>query len=206
MRARFLVSLAGLVAQLFFVAAGVYLGMRAEDWREQRGRREAARATLTNLREELRRNREEVAHVLPYHRELAESLLALQGRGTPVRNFAELQRAVRWRGFRQLGFRHAAWDLALANQSLGWVDPSLAFPLADLYEAQASLDRYQDATLFAVVSPAGLRDDAMAATAYTLAAFFSDAAKYQEPALVRAYDQLVPRIDSALARPARRAR
>ena len=174
--------------------------MRAEEWREQRGHRESARATLANLRDELRRNRAEVAGVLPYHRQLAESLLALQGRGTPVRNFSELQRAVRWRGFRQLGFGHAAWDLALANQSLGYLDARVAFPLADLYEAQASLARYQDATLFGVVSPAGLRDDAMPATAYTLAAFFSDAAKYQEPALVRAYDQLIPRIDSALAR------
>jgi hypothetical protein len=200
MRARLLTALAGLVAQLVFVAAGVYLGMRADEARERRGRREAARATLTNLREELRGNRAQVVRVLPYHRELAESLLALQARGTPVRDFAELQRAVRWTGFRPIGFRHAAWDLALANQSLGWVDPTVAFPLADLYEAQASFARYQDATLYGVVSPAGLRTDAIAATAFTLAAFFSDAAKYQEPGLVRAYDQLLPRVDSALAR------
>lgn len=197
---RTLGTIGGLVAQLVFVAAGVYLGMRAEDWRDERGHRAAARATLHNLREELVRNRAEIAGKLPYHRALADSLLAVQARGTPVHTFYELQRAVRWQGFRQLGFRHAAWDLALANQSLGYVDPLVTFPLADLYEAQAALSRYQDATLASVISPAGLRDGDMGPTAFTLAAFFSDAAKYHEPQLVAAYDLLLPRVDSALAR------
>jgi hypothetical protein len=130
--------------------------MRAEDWRDRRERREASRATLRNLREELRFNRSEVSAALPYHRQLAESLGALHGRGTPARNFGALQRAVGWQGFRQLRFRHAAWDLALVSQSLGHIDTRLAFSLADVYERQAALFRYQEAVFASAVSMRGV--------------------------------------------------
>ena len=108
--------------------------------------------------------------------------------------------AMRWNGLNPSSFRRSAWQLALGNQSLTYLDPALAFAIADVYETQDALQRYGEITLENVVNPAAMRQDDPRPLGMTIQAYVVDAASYQEPQLLRAYDALLPRIDSAVAR------
>src|SRR5690349_16088184 len=136
-RPRLLRSAAALLAQLFFIAAGVYLGMQADDWKAERERREATRATLGNFRAELAENRALVAKRLPYHARLRDSLRAAFR--SPPTSIPALFGRVQWSGLRPVTPAHTAWDLALATQALSYVEPPLAFAVADVYRRQAGL-------------------------------------------------------------------
>ncbi|GJG88174.1 hypothetical protein tb265_33550 [Gemmatimonadetes bacterium T265] len=189
-----------LVAQLFFVAAGVYLGNRADAWKEERSHREAARATLLNFRDEIRRNRARLRTTHAVHAALRDDIAALNASGRPPKTTNEFAARVHLNGLSPSTFRHAAWQLALGNQSLTYLEPSLAFAIADLYENQESLARYGDITLQNVVSPTALGQNDPLPLARTLQAYTVDAATYQEPQILAAYDTLLPRIDSAITR------
>jgi len=190
-----------LFAQLFFIAAGVYLGNQADAWKEQRNHREAARATLANFRAELAKNRDAVAREASYHADLARSFLAItRDPAGPPRSLNALFERVGWHGSGPIGFRHTAWDLALANQSLGYLDQRLAFAVADVYLQQQKFDEYQANTQRAALIPASLRPDALGGLSVVLWVFYTDASGSIEPALTRQYGALLPKLDTAIAR------
>ncbi len=194
-------SLGRLVAQLFFIAAGVYLGNQADQWKEARDRRQAARAALENFRTELRLNRADVARKQPEHYRLGQAFLALRRDRRPApRTVNQLFARVGWRGAYPLSFRQVAWDLALANQSLTYVDPTLAFAIVEPYTEQRELLEFQRTTMQNALSPTGLSPGALTGFAMPLTAFTTDGSKYMEPDLLRRYDRLLPRLDSAIAR------
>lgn len=198
---RLLERAGGLVAQLIFIAAGVYLGNRADAWKEERSHREAARATLENFRTELRANREALEGQTAYHARLARGFATMmEGPAGPPRTLDDLFARVNWHGSGSIGFRHTAWDLALANQSLGYIEPRLAFAIADVYMVQRGFDDYQLTTQRAALNPASLRPDALGGLSMTLGAFYNDAVHGMEPQLARMYAAVIPRIDSAITK------
>ena len=200
---RLLERTGALVAQLFFIAAGVYLGNRADAWKEERSHQEAARATLTNFRAEIDSNRTHLRTTHALHAELRDSLRAVARLPAPVRTTDELIGHLRWRGLNPSAFRHAAWQVALANQSVTYLDPALAFAIADVYLEQDHLERYGEITLQNVVGSGGMAQENPRPLFAALQAYTVDAATYSEPRILAAYDRLLPRIDSAIARLAR---
>jgi hypothetical protein len=193
--------LATLVAQLFFIAAGVYLGNQADDWKQEREHRQAARRTLANFRAELARNRASLAGQAPYHAALASGFSnLLRAPGGPPPSLPAVFKQVGWRGAGEVSFRHTAWDLALANQSLGYLDQGLAFGIADVYLTQQRYEAYQQTMQRAVFTPGSFRPDAVAGVSFILMAYYNDAAGSNDPDLARLYDGVLPKLDSAVAR------
>lgn len=197
-RSRLLATLAGLFAQLFFIAAGVYLGMQADEWRAARERREATRATLANFRAELASNREVVRDRIPYHRRLRDTLAAAF-QPAPA-TLPALFRRIHWEGLRPMRPAHTAWDLALATQALSYVEPRLAFRIAELYQLQAALAEQTNGFAASAFGPAALAQPTPVPFMIALQLYLEDVAIYAEPRLLAGYDAVIPHIDSALAR------
>ena len=188
-----------LVAQLFFIAAGVYLGNRADDWKQEKSHREAERATLQNFRAEMVANRENVRQHAAIHARYADSMMVSERRGDSApRSVREVFRRLGWQGIAPIRFSHTAWDLALATQSLSYIPPQLAFGIARVYTEQNYVERIGADAGVALLSPAGMSDVQVYPWLTAFAGYIGDM-QYNEPTLIAAYDAMLPRIDSALA-------
>lgn len=196
---RLLAAAGGLVAQFVFIAAGVYLGMRADDYKEERAHRASARAALANFRSEMVANRAQVVQRLKYHDGLLDSMRVSQQRGDPApRTVPEVLRRLGWRGLQPVTYGHVAWDLALATQSLALLPPDLAFSVAKVYTFQTRIEELQSIAMTQLFSPTALEETRWQPFLRALGSHLEDM-HYSEPSMIAAYDALVPRLDSALA-------
>lgn len=177
--------------EVALIAAGVFLGLAGDAWREREQKREAARASLHRFRTEIAANRAAVAAVRDYHVTTLASVRAYLDKPNRTRNVAD----VRVRGLRWVTFEHSAWDIALATQALAYIDGDVAHSLSRVYSAQQF---YSELTSGMAQSMYQLSpEDNFDAFAYAVFAFFGDLG-IMEPKLVSMYDELLPQIDRAL--------
>ena len=176
------------------ISAGVFLGLAGDQWRENAGHRELAKASLRRFRAEILTNRAAVAEVREYHVTALRSLRTYLAADRRTRNTAD----VPLRGLQPVAFEHTAWDVALATQSLAYVDPEVAFALSRIYnEQQGYAELTRGVTQAMYLLP---RRENFDAFAEAVEAYFSDLV-ILEPRLVRMYDDVLPRIDHALGEP-----
>jgi hypothetical protein len=183
-------SFGKIVLEVSLIGTGVFLGLAGEQWRESAVQHELAREALRRFRSEIVTNRKAVADVKDYHvsrRERIETYLAADAN-------ARKSLTVGMRGIRPVTFEHTAWDLAIATQSLTYIDRGLAFDLSRIYSAQDD---------YAVLSRAVLQAMYLHPPAENLDAFFRAVALYyddvvlSEPKVMQRYDDLLPRIDKS---------
>jgi len=182
-----------IVLEVAMLAAGVFLGLAGEQWREHARRRELAQTSLRRFRSEIAAARTSVAAVKDYHAALFKSLNeyfaadAQSRRNIPV-NIHGLQPA---------SFEHTAWDVALATQSLVDLDPDLVFGLSRLYNAEQV---YAGLTLGIVqamyLRPPSENDESFLRSTLV---YYGDIT-LMEPRIVEMCDQLLPQIDRQLGR------
>jgi hypothetical protein len=179
------------LVEVALIAAGVFLGLAGDAWREREQKREAARASLRRFRTEVATNRAAVAAVRDYHVTTLASVRAYLDKPNKARNVADVQ----VRGLRWVTFERSAWDIALATQALAYLDGDVAHSLSRVYSAQQF---YSELTSGMAQSMYQLSpEDNFDAFAYAVFAFFGDLA-IMEPKLITMYDELLPQIDRAL--------
>jgi hypothetical protein len=89
----------------------------------------------------------------------------------------------------------SAWDLALATQSLTYVDSEIGVLLSRIYNTQHAITGESQAFVQAMfVRPPGEGRSVYLAAAQS---YFGDM-EYFEPALLKSYDEILPKIDRAL--------
>lgn len=184
-------SVLRVLVEIALIATGVFLGLAGDAWREREQHRDAARASLRRFRAEIAANREAITAVRDYHVVTLASVRAYLAKDHKTRNVAD----VKIQGLRWVTFEHTAWDLALATQSLAYLDPDVAFGLSRAYSVQqsyAELTRGMTQAMYLL--PIGENFDAFAAATN---AFLGDLT-YAEPRLLSMYDELLPKIDRAL--------
>jgi len=177
--------------EVALIAAGVFLGLAGDAWREREQHRDAARASLRRFRAEIAANREAVAAVRDYHVVTLSAVRAYLAKDHKTRNVAD----VKIEGLRWVTFEHTAWDLALATQSLSYIDGDVAYGLSRAYNVQqayAELTRGMTQAMYLL--PIGENFDAFAEATNS---FLGDLT-YMEPRLLTMYDELLPKIDRAL--------
>lgn len=178
-----------LVVQLFFIAAGVYLGMQADEWRQAREHRAAARATLLDFRTELLANRERLRTVAPIYARYVDSIRVSRERGdAPPRTVREVFRRLGWQGLAPIRFQRTAWELALATQALDHVPRPVAFRVARLYDGQEQLSEFQREASAALFSPLAFDDARVVQWLMTFSAYATDS------------QQMVGQIDRGMGR------
>jgi len=177
--------------EIALIATGVFLGLAGDAWREREQHRDAARASLRGFRAEIAANREAVAAVRDYHAATLSSVRAYLGKNHKTRNVAD----VKIEGLRWVTFEHTAWDLALATQSLAYLNGDVAFGLSRVYSVQQSYaDLTRGMTQAMYLLP---RSENFDMFAEATDAFLGDLT-YMEPRLLTMYDELLPKIDRAL--------
>ena len=192
-------SLLKILLEVVLITAGVFLGLAGESWRETREHRELAAQSLQRFREEFKANRAAVLRVHQRHEEQEKALGAYfnthgaalmaamldprKGLPLPVPDVVT-DSAV---------FDYSAWDVALATESLAYIDPELVAMISDAHRMQQMIE-----------------DDHKAITQVTysfqnqvhwlrgLGGYFGDTALHERLLLER-YDKLQPRLDKAIA-------
>lgn len=190
-----------LVLEVVLISAGVFLGIAGEQWRENAHHRELAEEALRNFRAEMTANRQLVSTVRTYHQGLQPHLNAFLSSGQPVTGPA-LSRMFdgnkwEWKSVYPLSLQHSAWDLALATQSLEYVDPGVAFALSRAYTAQSAYQDFQSRISPALYGSLNDIDSNFRPFLNLVQAYLGDA-DYFEPGLLKAYDDALPQINSAL--------
>ena len=107
-----------------------------EQWREHVHHRELAETSLRRFRMELQANRDAVAAVKDKHVAKLKSVQAYFSLDAAAR-----QKVVDFDDATDPAFlEYSAWELALATQSLAYIDSDLAFAISHVYAAQQQLD------------------------------------------------------------------
>jgi hypothetical protein len=101
-------------------------------------------------------------------------------------------------GIRPSSFDHSAWDLAIATQSLSYLDPDLALSLSKIYNLQEKVNVETRGLVQAMYIAAPTADSKQKLTFLgALFLYYNDMTLY-EPGLVKMYDAILPKIDNAL--------
>jgi hypothetical protein len=183
------------LVEVILVGLAVFLGLVANQWRDGRQHRELAAASLQYFRQDAVVNQKAILTVTKYHRTLARELDAFLNSDVPktMKNF---DAKVHFMGVRPVIFEHTAWDLALATQSLSYLDPQLAYALSRVYTRQQAFQTLENSYLQAAYTPTNFATDDMKGVATTMGIYLSDV-NYQETDLLKLYEELIPQIDKA---------
>jgi hypothetical protein len=186
-------ALSKVLLEVVLIAAGVFVGLAGEQWRENAEHRENARVALQRLRTEIATNRTTVARVKDYHARTRASLKAYPGSDTKARQAV----SVKVEGVQVVFFEHTAWDLALATGALAHIDSDLAFDLSRIYNTQqASTGLTHSLTHAMYVRPPTENLDGWLAA---LAVYYDDIVR-MEPELLKLYDDILPKLDRTLGK------
>jgi hypothetical protein len=176
--------------EVLLISGGVFLGLMGEQWRERTEQRELANESLRRFRTEIRTNRDAVAANADYHVRLRNEIQAyFKTKGTASVNMSQ--------GLGPVFFERAAWDLAVATQALAYMDADLSFAISRVYTIQQGYASHQ-----ATVTPAvifGGRSPAQDPEAFWRPVlWYLGDVSFFDPTILKAYDEILPRIDRAL--------
>ena len=188
-------SILELLIEVVLIGVGVFLGLLANQWHDDRQHRELADATLRYFHEEIVVNKQAIERVRPYHAALSRevgSFLQVEGPKTTQR----FRSVVDFRGVEPVEFERTAWDLALATQSFSYLPPKLAYAISRVYTRQQAFQTLQNGFLQAVLAPTTFGAPDATGFATSMDMYLHDV-NIQEPQLITLYDQLVPQIEAA---------
>jgi hypothetical protein len=182
-----------LTLEVLLIAVGVFLGLAGEQWRESAHHRELAHESLRRFQSEITLNRKSVAAVKDYHVSTQRSLTAFFKSDVKTRKADDVE----IRGLQPAFFEHTAWDLALATQSLAYIDADLAFSLSRIYSVQQEYDTLSRGILQAMY----LRTPHENLEAFLSAVniYYGDVVEI-EPKLIEIYDEITPRLTAAIGK------
>lgn len=183
-------SLPRIGLEVLLIGLGVFLGLAGEQWREAVHQRELAAASLQRFRAEIVKNREAVASVRDTHEAASQAIRAYLAVDERAR-----RNLVTPTSTSPAFLEYAAWDLAIATQSLGDIDQNLAQDLAGVYAVQRQLDN-ATRTITDVMYAKG---DAPNPTPFlmSLSLYFGDC-NLIEPRLLARYDEVLKTLDAAI--------
>jgi hypothetical protein len=192
-------SIPMLLLEVVLITTGVFLGLLGEQWRQNSEHRELATAALKQFHSEFVQNRAEVARVHQGHIDQLKDL----------RNYFNTNGralAAHWTDHTKpiplpapstitdsAGVDFSAWDLALATQSLAHIDPQL---VADMSAAYRMQQLYVNAHGAIMQTSYNMTDAVFQMNG--VMTWLSDSVLY-ENLMNRRYDDLIPRLEKAIA-------
>ena len=177
---------------------GVFLGLLANQWHEDRQHQELADATLRYFREEIITNKQAIERVRSYHTALSREVggfVQAEGPKTAQRYQSE----VHFRGMEPVEFERTAWDLALATQSFSYLPPKLAYAISRVYTRQQAFQTLQNAFLQAFLAPTNFGGPDMTGQATSTNMYLIEV-NIKEPELIALYDELLPQIEAVISK------
>ncbi len=192
-------SLLRVVTEIALISVGVFLGLAGEQWREHASHRDAAEASLQRFRTEFQANRRAVAAVRDRHEAKLKALQAYvsQHRAALAAHAADPRSPIPTplpdTATDPAFLEYAAWDVALATQSLAYLDGDLAGAIAHVYRVQQQIDEGTRAitqTMYSFANEVTFLNGVMT--------YFGDCVLL-ETRLLTIYDDILPRLERAIA-------
>jgi hypothetical protein len=191
-------SLWKLLLEVALITTGVFLGLAGESWRESREHRELAAQSLRRFRDEFRANRAEVLRVHQRHVDEEKGMLAYLQANAPAL-MAHMQDPTKSiptpvpdNTIDSAGFNYSAWDVALATESLAYIDPELVAMMSAAYRMQQLIEKDHDA-----IAQVSYQFTNQVHWYRGVLGYFGDTALH-EKLLLKRYDELLPRLDGAI--------
>jgi hypothetical protein len=184
--------------EILLISTGVFLGLAGEQWRENRRHHELANMCLRRFQAEFRANRAEVLRVRDTHvKELKDLQAYFTAHGNELTAHIldpkkPLPLPMPDTVTDSAGVDFSAWDLALATQSLAYIDPDLVAEMSSAYRMQ---EIYQAAHRAIQQTQYSITD-----TVYYLHGvrnYFDDASLYEE-LLLKRYEAILSRLDKSI--------
>lgn len=180
--------------EVVLISAGVFLGLLGEEWRESVEHRALADASLRRFQMEFRANKAEVERVHSRHVQqlhaLEQYFAAHQAALLDARQ--PLPQPIPDMATDSAGVAYAAWDVALATQSLAYIEPDLVATMSSAYRLQQIYEDAHRNIQQAQYSPSIPLNLLRGHVAY-----FGDASNYEE-LLRRQYDAILSRLDAVV--------
>jgi hypothetical protein len=189
-------SLVTIGLEVVLISAGVFLGLMGEQWRERSEHRELAEEALRRFRTEIVANRKAVTDRAGYHSTLKKELTEYFASDAPKTSARFEQTVHMTMGIGPVFFEQAAWDLALATQALAYIDADLAFSLSRAYTLQQTYAGLQQAIAQSTIYGRSWTQD-FEGVFRSILNYLGDVS-YFDPALLKAYDEVLADIDRAL--------
>lgn len=190
-------SVVKILLEVALITTGVFLGLAGESWRESRHHHELAEQSLRRFRDEFKANRAEVLRVHQRHVDEEKGLLAyfkasgpalLAHMLDPSKPLPEAPDNV----IDSAGFDYSAWDVALATESLAYIDPELVAKISAAYQMQRVIEKDHD--MIAQVSYSFQNQVYWFRGVY---GYFGDTVLH-ENLLLKRLDDLLPRLDQEI--------
>jgi len=193
-------SLVGLLTEVVLIGVSVFLALLANQWSDARQHRERANETLRYFREEIITNQKAIETRRQYHEVLSGEIESFLQSDSP-KTLQSFFPTVHFHGLEPVQFERSAWDLALANQSLSYIAPQLAYAISRVYTRQQAFQTLENSILQSFLAPSTFAGQDATGFASSMRAYLIDV-NIQEPDLLKLYGQLLPQID-AVAPPLR---
>jgi hypothetical protein len=183
-------SLPKIGLEVLLIALGVFLGLAGEQWRESAHQRELATASLRRFRVEIAKNRDAVLAVRDKHEAGLKAIQEYLAVDERARRNLVLPTSTS-----PAFLEYAAWDLAIATQSLGDIDQNLAQEIAGVYAIQRQLDNATRTITDVMYAKGDVPNPSPFLTSLSL--YFGDC-NLIEPRLVARYDDVLKTLDAAI--------
>ena len=187
-------SVLGLLTEVVLIGVSVFLALLANQWSEAREHRERANATLRYFREEIVTNQKAIETRRQYHEALSRDIESFLQSDAP-KTIQSFFTAVHFHGLEPVTFERTAWDLALANQSLSYLAPNLAYAISRVYTRQQAFQTLENSFLQSVLAPSTFAGQDATGLARSMDAYLIDV-NIHEPDLLKLYAQVLPQIDA----------
>jgi len=189
-------SALGLLLEMALITVAVFLGLLADEWREERQQEALAKRTLERFRVEVAANSAAIEGVLDYHRGLLLRVSQFVASTSP-KSYLSFAIQTQFKGIQPVSFEHSAWDLAVATGSLGFLDPELAFAISKTYTAQAKLEQEQQTFSQSSFTPATFSAPDFTGFGLTMQAYLTDVTTL-EPKILELHAALAEDLDKAV--------
>jgi hypothetical protein len=187
-------SMLGLLTEVVLIGVSVFLALLANQWSDARQHQERANATLRYFREEIVTNQKAIETRRQYHEALSRDIESFLQSDAP-KTLQGFFPTVHFHGLEPVTFERSAWDLALANQSLSYLAPKIAYAISRVYTRQQALQSLENSFLQSVLAPSTFAGPDAIGLARSMDAYLIDV-NIQEPDLLKLYAQLLPQIDA----------
>jgi hypothetical protein len=187
-------SLLGLLTEVVLIGVSVFLALLANQWGDARQHRERANATLRYFREEIVTNQKAIETRRQYHEALSRDIESFLQSNAP-KTLQSFFPTVHFHGLEPVTFERSAWDLALANQSLSYLAPKLAYAISRVYTRQQALQSLENSFLQSVLAPSTFAGQDATGLARSMDTYLIDV-NIQEPDLLKLYAELLPQLDA----------
>ena len=184
-----------LLIEVVLIGLGVFLALLADQWRDEHQHRENAREILHYFREEIAANQKAVQNERDYHQKLLQDVESFETSDRP-KTLPSFMTDVHFNGVHPITFEQTARDLALANQSLSYLNPQLAYGISRVYTRQQALQTLQYSFLQTAFIPSTYASPAATGFVTAMKNYLIDV-NIQESDLLRSYSDLLPQIDAA---------